>query len=275
VLVDELEQKAGCAGVEKKVADFFASAMDVAAIDAAGTAPLDPIFAACSAEAIAADVTQVCAILKSQFDVTVPFSFYESPDKKRSEWSIGQVGQSGLGLPDRDYYFDEDKAEKRELYVAHIAKMFVLLGDEEAAAQEAAASVMAFETALAQGHWTKTDLRDPERTYNKMAVADLQASCDAAEGGGGAIQWERFFEVLGKPVDALGEINVSTVDAVVQASALLKTTAPETLALYFKWKAVHGFASFHLPTPFQEEHFAFYSKVSCPQPTSHPPRWRF
>ena len=106
VLVDELLALPAdkCSGVEKQVADFYASAMDEEAIEAAGIEPLLPVLAACDASSIEKDVTQVIAMLKAKFGVKVPISFGESPDKKQSEWSIGQIGQSGLGLPDRDYY---------------------------------------------------------------------------------------------------------------------------------------------------------------------------
>jgi predicted metalloendopeptidase len=118
---------------------------------------------------------------------------------------------------------------------------------------------------------TKTEQRDPEKTYNKMTVSDLQAKCDAGEGG--AIDWSRFFAEVGKPVECLGSVNVSTVDAVVAASAALKTTPTATLAKYFKWHVVHAHASFNLPKAFGDEHFEFYSKTLQGQ-KEQKPRWK-
>ena len=134
--------------------------------------------------------------------------------RKQSEWSIAQVGQGGLGLPDRDYYYDEDKEEKRKMYKDHISASFLLLGApyfaDAGAADAAASAVYELEKAIAGVHMTRTERRDPEKTYNKMTVADLQAKCDAATGGGG-IQFSRLFAGAGKPAETLGDINVSTL----------------------------------------------------------------
>ena len=125
-MVDELGANEGGSGTQKKVADYWASAMDEAAIEAAGTQPLKPLLDAVAAEEVGKDLTGVLAKMVL-WGCAGPLSWYESPDKKQSEWSIAQLSQSGIGLPDRDYYFDEDKAEKRDLYKSHIAKMLALL----------------------------------------------------------------------------------------------------------------------------------------------------
>ena len=84
--------------------------------------------------------------------MNVFFAIDEGPDEKDSTWTLLQVYQGGLGLPDRDYYFDEDKKDKRALYVAHIAATLELLGDDPAAAKANAEAVMALETKLAAAH---------------------------------------------------------------------------------------------------------------------------
>ena len=141
--------------------------------------------------------------------------------RKQSEWSIAQVGQGGLGLPDRDYYYDEDKEEKRKMYKDHISASLLLLGApyfaDAGAADAAASAVYELEKAIAGVHMTRTERRDPEKTYNKMTVADLQAKCDAATGGGG-IQFSRLFAGAGKPAETLGDINVSTLGAYMHLS---------------------------------------------------------
>ena len=109
------------------------------------------------------------------------FSYSFSPDNKNSDHCIAQLGQSGLGLPDRDYYFDEDKAEKRELYKKHVANMLQLL-DPTIYTKETSASIsdliFAVELDIAGSHMTKTEKRDPLTTYNKMSLSDLNELCD-------------------------------------------------------------------------------------------------
>lgn len=93
-----------------------------------------------------------------------------SPDSKHSKHSILQVSQGGLGLPDRDYYFDEDKQEIRNQYKVHIANMLQLTTTsvEEADTAAIAEEIYKVEERLAEAHMTKTECRDPQATYNKM-----------------------------------------------------------------------------------------------------------
>ena len=114
------------------------------------------------------DPVTAIASLHSKFGVRALFSIYSSPDKKNSGHSLCSVSQSGLGLPDRDYYFDADKAEKRLKYVEYVDTMLYLLGstasitpyNDRGTCKAAAAAIMAFETSLASEHLTRTQLRD-------------------------------------------------------------------------------------------------------------------
>ena len=104
------------------------------------------------------------------------FGFTSGQDDKNSTMIIAQAFQGGLGMPDRDYYLKDDDASKklREKYVAHVTKMFSLLGDSKDAAAKNAKTVMALETSLAKPARTRVELRDPQKNYNKMAQGDLQ-----------------------------------------------------------------------------------------------------
>ena len=180
----------GATPTEKMVGDFFASGMDEAAINAAGIKPLQPELDRIAAIKTSADVLAAIARMKLEGS-SVGFGFFAGPDAKDSNTNIAQLFQGGLGLPDRDYYFNEDeKSQKlRQQYVAHVAKMLVLAGDSPEAAQVGAQSVMRLETLLAQASLARVKLRNPYASYHKILVADLAKTT-------GALDWAAFFRDL-------------------------------------------------------------------------------
>ena len=248
--------------IAEKVSSFWLAANDEQAVEAAGLAPLAPLLAVC--DGAADDPTAAVATLQAEYGVNVFFAIDEGPDEKDSTWTLLQVYQGGLGLPDRDYYFDEDKKDKRALYVAHIAATLELLGDDPAAAKANAEAVMALETKLAAAHLTMTEKRDPETVYNKMSVCKLSALCK------GAVDWVRFFDVaVGKQPKKL---NVQSPPALAVASrALADATAP-ALRAYLRWHVAKSYAS-HLPKAFVDGHFEFFSKALSGQ-QEQKPRWK-
>ena len=158
------------------IGDFFTSEMDEAAINAAGVKPLQPELVRLTATKTHADVLTALARLQS-FGIGVGFRFGSSPDLKQSELEMAVLGQGGLGLPERGYYFnDDEKSLKiRQQYVAHIANLFVLLGEARDSATVSAQAVMALETKLALNSLARVQLRDPYRSYHKMKLADVVA----------------------------------------------------------------------------------------------------
>src|SRR4029077_15417960 len=104
------------------------------------------------------------------------FRFGSRQDAKDSTQVIAAASQGGLGLPDRDYYVrDDEKSKKlRDAYVKHVGKLFELLGDADSKASVEAATVMTIETALAKASMSNVDVRDPNKTYHRMTVADFQ-----------------------------------------------------------------------------------------------------
>src|SRR5208282_5771121 len=107
--------------------------------------------------------------------INVPFNFGSLQDFKDSTQQIGAAFQAGLGMPDRDYYVnsDEKSQQLRDAYVAHIRKMFVLLGDADSVAAEEAKTVMALEIKLAQSSMTRVEQRNPDNIYHKMTTAEV------------------------------------------------------------------------------------------------------
>jgi putative endopeptidase len=148
--------------VEELVGGFYASGMNETAANIAGISPLQVDLTHLAGIASVSDVQAAMAILH-HYKIRAGFIFASEPDPKDSTMVIAGLGQAGLGLPDRDYYFrDDEKSRKlRDQYVAHVAKMFELAGDQPDAASAAAAAVMKLETALAKGSKTNLALRDP------------------------------------------------------------------------------------------------------------------
>lgn len=189
---------------ERKVAAFYRAAMDEKAVQEAGVGPMKPLLDLCKLTADSRDDAAAFARnlgkMSLKYGVSPFFSVGAGPDKKNSEHSIAQVGQGGIKLPDRDYYFDEDKEEQRAAYKKTVALMLTLLEDCNAtepteSAIEAAERVYELERTLAEAHMTKTENRDPHDTYNKMTMVGLN------ENGNGAFDFGSYFEAAtGKAV---------------------------------------------------------------------------
>jgi len=195
--------------------------------------------------------------------------------------------QGGLGLPDRDYYTDADKADKRAKYVEYVATLFRLLGEagpaaggavaavaaayvDPAACASAAAAVLALEECLAEAQLTRTESRDPVRTYNKMSVEALAAAASVPAGAGGtstgAWDWFRYFALAGKEAAALGDVNVSAPAAAARAHDVLDGRSgggggggAAVLSHYLVFHVLNSAAPF-LPAAFVDAHFAFHEK---------------
>src|SRR6185503_4423466 len=161
---------------QQKIGDFWLTAMDVAQADRLGVHPLDAELARIDAAKNVDDVLDV-AFRDQTMGFNTFFNFYVGQDEKNSEAMAIHLSQGGLGLPERDFYFNPEQgvAHIREEYVGHIARTLSLLGRDEAAAKAAAKQVMAFETELAKASRKLEDLRDPQRNYNKMSPAEVTA----------------------------------------------------------------------------------------------------
>lgn len=285
-ILEDLEAgKVELKGEEIKLSNYYKSMMDENVIEELGISQVLPLLSITSK--VTSDPTATIAELHSKYGIRVFFSFYSSPDKKDSEHTIGCLSQSGLGLPDRDYYFDSDKADKRLLYIEYIATVLNMAGQHGVAiyndintCKQIAKEILIFETEIAASHLTRTQARDPELTYNKMSLVALQKLCtlpldwptylargvvDRVDG----IDWIRYFSLIGKPEPLLGEINVSTVDAIRKNSTLLKSPV---LAHYLAFHCLSQLAP-HLPAAYVDAHFQFYEKA-LKGTTEQRPRWK-
>ncbi len=185
--------------------------------------------------------------------MTALFRFGANQDAKNSEMVIAQAGQGGLALPDRDYYTKDDAASKklRDQYVEHMTKMFTLLGESQTQAAEHAKKVLAIETSLAQPARTRVQLRDPQKNYNKMKQADLQALTPSWN-------WADYFKEL--KLTEPGDINVGQPEFFQEADKVFSSTPVDDWKIYLRWHLLHGMAS-TLSKEFVDEDFNFFSKT--------------
>jgi putative endopeptidase len=159
---------------DQKVGDFFASGMDSIAIEKLGVEPVKPLLAKIDAIKNDKDLINFVAtgFKNGEGDL---LGFSVEPDDKISSKNALVFSQAGITLPERSYYLEQDeKAKKiRAEYVKYISKMFTLAGDSTNAAKFAD-DILKLETTIAQSHSTPVELRDPQKNYNKFAVADFQ-----------------------------------------------------------------------------------------------------
>jgi len=248
---------------EQKVSDYYAACMDEARVEADGLKPIQAEFDRISKikdqQTLQAEVAHLHGI-----GVPVLFRFGSGQDFKDATQVIGQLSQGGLSLPDRDYYVNPDEKSKtiRAKYVAHVAKMFQLLGDDAAAAGNEANAVMSIETKLAESSMKREDLRVPEARYHKMKVADLKAL--APDFG-----WDSYFKSVGV---SLADLNVGMPDFVKAESNLLTATSIDDWKTYLRWHLVNARAA-ALPKAFVEEDFDFRGKTLTGAQELQP-RWK-
>jgi putative endopeptidase len=236
---------------EQKIGDFYASCMDTAAIEAAGLKPIAGELSAIEEISDRKGLNATVAKLQ-QRGVNALFRFGSGQDIKDSSREIAQATQGGLGLPDRDYYFRDDEKSKqlRADYEQHVTKMFVLAGQAEEKAAAEAKTVMAIETALAKSSRTRVDLRDPEKNYHLMPVAEVDALTPEW-------RWKSYLHEVGAP--AVEQIDVGQPDFFKQVNEELASVPLQDWKIYLRWHVIHTNAA-ALPERFVEENFDFYDK---------------
>ena len=160
---------------ERLIGDYYGACMDQKAIDALGIKAIERELAWVHSVASVSDLQLVIQKLNEEA-IFAPFTFGSSQDPHDPQAVIADAAASGLGLPERDYYFkdDEKSKETREKYLEHIAAMFVLAGSDKATADANAKVVMRMETAFAGASLSNVELRDPHATDHKMTLDEVQ-----------------------------------------------------------------------------------------------------
>ena len=237
---------------ERKLADFWGTCMDEKAVEAAGAKPIEPELARIAAIKTPAELQAEVARLQGE-GVRVLFGFGSEQDRKNSDEVIASLRQGGLGLPDRDYYLNDDARSKqiREKYAEHVARMFELLGDGAAQAKAEAATVLALETDLAKISMARVEMRNPDNTYHRLPTAELAKLAPDFD-------WPAYFRAQETP--AIASLNVAQPEFLRGVGVLLAKLPLDQWKTYLRWHLVN-WAAPQLSSPFVNEEFAFRGKT--------------
>jgi putative endopeptidase len=238
--------------VTRKVGDFYRTGMDEARIEAEGVKPLAKEFARIAALKDVPSLQDEIAHLH-RLTIYAGYVFYAYQDAKDSTRTIANLYQGGLGLPDRDYYTNDDDKSKeiRKQYVEHVARMFELLGDKPAQAVANAKTVMEFETRLAKASMTQVEQRDPNAVYHKLSLAELNALTPG-------YSWNRYFAGIG--LTNPGGINVSQPEFFKEVGKVMSSVSLNKWQTYLRWTLIRANAS-KLSSPFVNESFRFNGTI--------------
>ncbi|KQQ40160.1 peptidase M13 [Duganella sp. Leaf126] len=261
-LMEDAVKHPGKAGSDtRKIADLYTSYLDEKARNAAGFKPLKAELGRVSAVRDKRELPALFAQLQGS-GVQTPFAAYVAPDAHDPDRYTINISQSGLGLPDRDYYLKDDDARLkgvRDKYLQHIATMLTMSGDRQAAAH--AAQVLDIETRLARVQWTRVQMRDPVKSYNRVDFAQFATLAPAFD-------WQAYFA-------AAGYADKET-SAVVRQPGFLTGFADTFASVpldawksYLHWRIIESYASY-LDSAAVRERFAFEGTTLRGVPQSEP-----
>ena len=220
---------------KQKIGDFYATGMDSTKLEADGTKPLQPSFDRINK---IADINSIVVEIANQqtMFMSPAFGFYAGQDDKNSTVIVPQFYQSGLGMPDKDYYSNQDERSKgiRDAYVKHITTLFELTGSTPAEAEQAAKAVLALETKLAAVSLSRTAKRDPNLTYNKKTIAEMDALAPR-------IGFAKYLEALG--VNNAAYILLDNPKFMQTVNDMLASISVNDWKTYLKWNVISGSAS--------------------------------
>ena len=266
-ILDELAKKTtGRNANQQKIGDHFAACMDEAAAEKRGAAPLKPYFAAIDGMVSKRDLPATLAHLHlATGDSGLFFGFGSNQDFENSTQVIAFAGHGGLGLPDRDYYLKDDEKSKdiRAKYLAHVTRMFELLGDPAETAKRNAAKVMEIELALAAASLSRVDRRDPYKIFHKMDLKKLRALTPAFD-------WNPYLKTLG--AERVATFNVTQPEFYKALDRQIASLDLADIKVYLRWHTAHAAAPY-LSANFVTETFEFFSKTLRGIPEMKP-RWK-
>jgi putative endopeptidase len=251
---------------QQKIGDYFNSCMDEAAVNQLGAKPLQPYLDQIAALRSIKDLPALLASLHLKLQSSgLFFSFGSNQDFENSQNVIAFAEAGGLGLPDRDYYTNTDQksVDLRHQYIAHVQKMFELLGDKPEIAQSEAAKVLQIETALAKASLTQVEQRDPYKLFHKVNFKGLQAMTPDFD-------WSIYIQHIGLP--AQNTFNVTQPAFYTEFNEELKALGIHDIKTYLRWHTAHALAAY-LSDDFVNENFNFFSKTLRGVPQLRP-RWK-
>ena len=260
---DAVASKSASGTINQKIGDFWTSAMDTVAINKVGLAPLKFDLDKITAIKNTDDLLKISAELQTK-GVECLFNNYVAQDDKNSEAMIFKLDQGGLGMPNRDYYFNTDQRTTtvREAYKAYLIKTFLQLGMTDAEAHLNASQVFNLELKLAKESRKLADLRDPYKNYNKMSVKEIGALTPA-------INWNEFAKNIG--VEKLDTVIVGQPEFYTALNNELKLSPIEVWKSYLKFHLIAASAPYLDSTTFNNN---FTYRKTLTGASESRPRWK-
>ena len=250
--------------ISQRVGDFYASAMDSAAIEVLGYTPIKDELTRLGSLTNKEQILHEITTLRTKGIGSPLFGFGVDQDDKNVNQYIPQLGQGGTTLPDRDYYLKNDARSKsiRTAYLSYITDMFKMVGDDEATATTKANAIINLETGLAKAQNSRVEMRDPKKTYNKFSIADFTKTTPGFD-------WKVM----------MAEMKVTKADSILvnnpgffrSADAIFSAVDLSTWKSYLQWSLIKSSAGY-LSSSFINRSFEFNKVLSGQKQIT--PRWQ-
>ena len=247
--------------IAQKIGDLYNLAMDVEKLNADGMAPIKEDLDKINAINDKAGIIEAMAELAG----SAYFQFYVGADIMDSKTNIFQLYQGGIGLGEKEYYLEDDDATKkiRDGYKAHLVKMFQLIGQDEMQATKNMEAVMEIETRLAKKSFNAIEQRNPAANYHMFTLDELKKEIPGFD-------WDAYLNAVG--VKDISSLNVSQVEPVKEAVAIINELPMDKQKAYLQWKLIDSAAGY-LSDDFVAQNFEFYGKVMSGKKEDQP-RWK-
>ena len=261
IIEDAAKKNAPKGSDNQKIGDLYHSYMDTARLEQLGITNLQKEMSKISKIKDMSDLSEYMAY--ADIITTAPFGIYVYIDSKNPTEHVTYLSQSGLGLPNRGYYMDDDEKSKniREEYLMHIGKMFQLYGMKNS--KNLAKTVMNIETSLAKFHWKKEKNRDPVATYNLSSISELNSMIPGFD-------WSRWVGATG--IQEIDKIIIRQSDYLQNINDIIMETSISDWKTYYKWALINRFASL-ISSDFDKQNFYFYRTVLSGVKKMEP-RWK-
>ena len=263
-LLEEAAKNTGKDRTTQMIGDFYASGMDSAAIEAKGYDPIKADLAAAAAVSTPQDVVMQMATMATKGYGGGFVGARVGADRKNVNKYIASVGQGSIGMGDRDYYLQNDRRSTavRNAYKEYIQKLFTLVGQSPAEAQASVEAVLKIETAQARAQYSRVEMRDPYKTYNKYSVQDFSATTPT-------INWARILQT--EKINGADSLLVSNPSFMKSADSMLNAIPVSDWKAYLQWAVLRSSAG-SLSSPFVDAGFKYSQAVSGQK--EHTPRWQ-
>jgi putative endopeptidase len=257
-ILDSVSQTNSPVGsIEQQVGDFYASGMDTVTINQRGYDPINPILLRIEDISDVPSLIQFVATEAKNYNTSV-ISFNIGPDDKNSRMNIAHARQTGIGLPDRDYYFKTDPStmDIQDAYKKYLTSLFELTGNDPETSAKDAGLVYNIDKQIASSHKTRVERRDVKANYNKLAVTDLEKRQPN-------IGWQNLLNGLGAQTDSIDVGQLAYYD---KLNELLQSIPINDWKVYLRANTISNYAD-DLSNPFVIADFEFTKVLRCP-------RWR-